>query len=644
MHNLYVIILLFFMITFCNSEVFARHFSYMASQDPKLKDLFFKGVDYIDNKKYDEAIKVLEEALKINPKQMQVMGELCYSYSQKERYDEMLKYAKKGLLIAQQQLSKDNIGRFYGYIGNAYKMQEKYDEAIKNLQLAIHNKPYFYDNYLSLAYCYYKTERYSSALNTYDLIKNQDKEYYETNNLEKSRELIFNKALENDYAIKHLELGFKYRSEKNYAAAINEYKKILDKEPDDITSLTELIINHSLNDSGNYDEIISLCKKALIIIDKKENKNNYEALESIYNGLCFSYQKQNNTKLYSEYKKLNESLSILKKAEEELANGNLNKSIKKYEEAIETISDLEEAKYNYAALDGLIGLSLNIGEYETAKKYISIGLKISEKEKNIIKSAKYLKDMATYYALQNKYEEAKTYYEKGLEKTTDLDDKFKFTMGLALCYSVLGNIREELNCYEKCKGYLRDDAVEMISDIDSSIVRCKSLLDASSDLSKGLKYFSNGEEFVEKEKYEQAVDEFANSLKHLPQRLETLKELSICLNKLKKEEEANEVDNEGFLISTRDKDAFYIDFFAICLANYNYLNKNYKKAIYYYRFVSEDNTNFKQKDVLYLIGTCYMLSNENNEAVKYYEAAHELDPSDEEISEQLELCRELLKK
>ncbi len=39
-----------------------------------------------------------------------------------------------------------------------------------------------------------------------------------------------------------------------------------------------------------------------------------------------------------------------------------------------------------------------------------------------------------------------------------------------------------------------------------------------------------------------------------------------------------------------------------------------------------------------------MLSNENNEAVKYYEAAHELDPSDEEISEQLELCRELLKK
>ena len=116
----------------------------MASQDSKLKDLFYKGVDYIDNKQFNDAIKVLEEALKINPKQMQVMGELCYCYSQKERYDEMLEYAKKGLLIAQQQLSKDNIGRFYGYIGNAYKMQEKYDEAIKNLQLAIHNKPYFY--------------------------------------------------------------------------------------------------------------------------------------------------------------------------------------------------------------------------------------------------------------------------------------------------------------------------------------------------------------------------------------------------------------------------------------------------------------------------------------------------------------------
>ena len=638
-----IIILIIIICSFCNSICFAQGYSYMASQDEILQYLFFDGVNYINKQQFDEAIKVLEEAYKINPKQMQVMGELCYSYSQKEYYDKMLELAKKGLLIAQQQLSKDNIGRFYCYIGDAYKLQNKYFEAIKYLQLAIYNKPHFIDNYLSLSYCYYKIGRYSAALDLYDLIKKQDYEYYKKNDLEESRKFIFKEGLEKDYAIKHLDLGLKYRAEKNYSAAINEYKIILDKEPEDITSLSQMIINQILNDSGNYDEIIDFSKKLLTIIDRKENKNNYDAMKCAYTGLCFSYSKQNNTKLYSEYKKLNDSLTILREAEEELSLENIDESIKKYEEAIGITSNIEEAKYNYAPLDGLIELAFNIKDYEIAKKYISVGIKYANKEKNTNKTAKYFKDIASYFGLQNKHEEAKMYYEKGLEMTTDLDDKFKFNLGLALCHSALGNINEELNYYEKCKDYLSEDAVEMITDLDSSIVRCKSLLDENSDLNLGMKHLAKGENYYEAKKYKEAVDEFVKSLKHIPQKLETLHQLGLALRELNtKDELLEDVYLEGFKVSKRDKDNFYLDAFSIILGNHYYEKENYRMALLYYNSVTGENPYFPPQTLFSLIGSCHLLLKEIEQSIKAYEMAYRLDPTDEETSEQLKLCRELL--
>ena len=637
-----VLFILFFILIITNSECSAKNYGYFDSQSDTFKKYFSEANEYTDKKQFDKAIKYYEEALKENPKQMQALGELCYCYSQLENYNKMIEIGQKGLLIAQQLDNKDNIGRFYGYIGNAYKMLEKYNEAIRYLHLAIYNKYYYYDNYLSLAYCYFKTKHYDSAINQYNTLKNLDPEYYEKNNLEKSRDIILREALVNDEAFKHLDLGAKYKAEKNYEAAIKEYKAILQKEPDDLTSLMELIQNEVLNKTENIQELQETCNKLIKLLDKKENSDFYNYYETAYKGIGYCLKKQKDAKLLAQYKKLMESFSFLKKAKNEVYKDD-NKAISDFKTAIEKISDLEDAPYNYSAINDLIELLFRLNKYEDAKKYISIAINQAKKDKDKNKLAKYSKDIATYYSLKNEYKKAIEFYQKGLDMTSDDDDKFKFYVGIAISHSILGEREEELKNYEKAKEQLSGDSVEMITDIDSSIVKCKSLLDKNSDLSKGLQHFENGQELYLKGKTNDALEEYSESLKYLPQRLETLYHLSKCLYLTENKQEAYKVNEEGFVVALRDRETFYLDYFSFMSGNRYYDNKEYDKAIFYFEHISDYNPTFKHKDVLFLIGVCNLLQHKIKEALAYFEESYKLDPDNEDLAKQIAKCKEMLK-
>jgi tetratricopeptide (TPR) repeat protein len=471
------IILLALLVLFSSyTASFAKDFGYFSSQDDNFKKYHYQGHEYLNKKDFNNAIKSYEEALKSNPRQMMALGELCYSYSQIEDYDKMIEIAKKGLLVAQQQISKDNIGRFYGYLGNAYKMQEKYDEAIKYLELAKYNKPYYYDNYLSLAYCYFKKKRYDGALACYDYLKSNAPDYYEENDLEKSKNIIYNGFLENDIAIKHLDAAKKYIKEKNYTSAIKEYNEILQKDPEDLTSLSELIKCEVMNNTDNINELTELCKKMLKILDK-ERYNDCQYYEIAYKGLGYCCKKQKNAKMLSELKKLMESLSCLKEAMTQYFKDD-DAAIANLKSAIEKQKDLEEAPYNHILLDELIELYFRKREMEEAKKYISIGLNRAKKDKDKNRFAIYCKDIASYYSLLGKSNEALKQYEKGLEMTSDIDDKFKFYYGIALEYNYLKDWKTAITYLEKAKELLsKNNDVETTTDLDSMIIKYKSLID-----------------------------------------------------------------------------------------------------------------------------------------------------------------------
>ncbi len=641
-NNIILLALLIFLSPCFNSASFAKNYGYFSSQDDNFKKYCNQGNEYIDKKDFNKAIKSYEEALKINPKQMQALGELCFCYSQIEDYGKMIETAKNGLLIAQQQISEDNIGRFYGYLGNAYKMQEKYDEAIKYLELAKYNKPYYYDNYLSLAYCYYKKKYYVDAIAFYDYLQATAPDYYEEKDLEKSKNIIYEGFLENDFSIKHLDAGQKYKKEKNYTAAIKEYNEILQKDPEDLTSLSEIIKCEVMNNTDNINELNQLCKKLLKTLNIKR-VNDYEFFETVYKGLGYCCKKQKNAKMLSELKKLMESLSCLKEAKTQYYKDD-DAAIANLKTAIEKQKDLEEAPYNHIPLKELIELFFRKREREEAKKYISIGLNRAKKDKDKNQFARYCKDIATYYSLTGKSNEALKYYEKGLGMTSDEDDKFKFYYGIALEYNFLKDWKTALKYLEKAKELLNKDfGIEKFTDIDSMIVKYKSLMDENSDLYKGNSHIFNANEYNSKGNYEEAVEEYAASLKYIPQNLDALYSLSCCLHRLKREEEAIEVANEGFAVAVRDKDQFYLDPFAVMLGSYWYEKEDYNKSIFYYKHVSDNNPRFPQKDTLSLIGTCYLLQHKYKEALEYYEATQKLDPDNEGLARQIERCRKLLK-
>ena len=436
--------------------------------------------------------------------------------------------------------------------------------------------------------------------------------------------------------------GEKYIKEKNYTAAIKEYNEILQKKPENLPSLTELIKCEVMNNTDNINELNQLCTKTLKILEK-ERIDDCKYYEIVYKGLGYCCKKQKNAKMLSELKKLMESLFYLKEAKTQYYKYN-DAAIANLKSAIEKQKDLEEVPYNYIPLDDLIDLFFRKREREEAKKYISIGLNLAKKYKDKNRFAKYCKDIASYYSLLGKSNEALKHYEKGLEMISDEDDKFRFYCGIALEYNYLKDWNTGLKYLEKAKEILdKGFIIENIIDIDSMIVEYKSLMDENSDLYKGNSHIFNANEYNSKGNYEEAVEEYAASLKYIPQNLDALYSLSCCLHRLKREEEAIEVANEGFAVAVRDKDKIYLDPFAVMLGSYWYEKEDYNKSIFYYKHVSDNNPRFPQKDTLSLIGTCYLLQHKYKEALEYYEATQKLDPDNEGLARQIERCRKLLK-
>lgn len=628
---------------FSNLTCFARSFTYFAFQDDKFKESYEKGEEYIEKKKFSEAAKAFEEAYKINPNQMQAIEQLCSCYTELKQYDKLQELSKKGLLIAQNQLNTYYISRFYSYLGISYKSLENYKEAIKNIQYAIINNKYYIDDYYNLYYCYFKLEKYDLALKALDLIKKLNSEYYNEKKLEKEREQLFKTALEKDFILNHSQIATNYSKEKNYSAAINEYKQILSKKPDDTISLSEIINNELLSSSSNDKEIIDYCKKLINELDKKHSDDDYKHYDIAYKGLCYCYKLQNNSKLLSEYEKLSNCFNHIKKAKENISKDYTEDAIYEYKLAIESISNLNEVPYNYSALDGIIDLYFNMQDYEGTKKYIQLGLNQAKKDKNKSKFINYCKNIASYYYLSEKYKDAIKSYQKVLEMATEADDISKSYLGLGNTYSLLEKNQEALNYYEKYKESLKNDSfLEVTCDIDSKIIKHKTLLDENSDVSLAKNHYYKATDYYNSQQFNEAIEEYAKSLQYIPENTNVLRYLSLSLHTLKRHDEAYEVDTIGYNISLRDHDNSNLDVFCFGLGGY-YLNyEDYRTSLYYFNQIPRENSIMYNEHTMSLIGICHVLLDELDEALEVFEEAHNLYPNSIEIAHQLEKCRKMI--
>lgn len=632
MKNIIRVCLIFILIGFYSiNSCCAKDFSYMGSQDKKFQDLFYGALDLEQKGKYQEAIKSLEEALKINPDQMQALGELCICCLEVKDGEKLKKAALKGLQVAQDINSKDNIGRFYHNLAGYYHMNEQYEQAIKYFKLALHNKPYYTADYAPLGYCYYKTKNYDKAIKCYRIIGNEEME----NEVMKTQRAEV--PLENSKY-----LAVKYMLDDNNELLESECKKIIKLDSENVLGLIGLARVEA--ERNNYSEAIKLGEKILPLLGKKENKEYEYQYKYIYvNILSLSYEKLGNLDKSTNYFKLYSIATHTADAEEALEKGDAIRALSYYKAALSPDYEVDTkiVPYNYMALDGIIDLLFALEKHEEAKKYIQRAIKICKSENNTNKLTYYTNQVGRYYAFLKQYDKAVKYYDKAFNESNDLDDKYICKIAEGSCYICLENLKKALESFETCKELVEKGA-EDTDDINSTIIFYKNSFDENSNLRKCDEYIDLCLEALNKKDLEKTLKYAEKSLKYRPQYVKSIMLLEEALFQLGREEEGFATAMDGINISKRDHDTSCLDVLYYDVGNYYSRKNEYEKAVKLYDLAITYDPN--DKDYYYNLGYCYKQLKQYKKAIDAFEKGLQLDPNDMGIKDHLNNCKRLLGK
>ena len=432
-------------------------------EDKAFDSLCQKAIQCTDKEDFESAIRYYNEALEIKPKQIQVMGELCWCYGQVNQYEEMLNLAKKALLISQKRLSKDNIGRFYFYIAQYYKVTEQYKKANKYFALAIANKPHFVSNYIDSAYCFKMLGEYPQAIRLYEQAKKIDPEYSEKINIQKLIDDAEEKRKQNPVST-HLQQGTAYEKQGELKSANAEFYKAYELAPKtDFLPLFLLFFNE-VKLKENYYKIISIGESLYKILNKRENENEFSTfLEKVCLGLHNCYKVVKDDKNAEKYSKITQSFTHINNAKKAIES-------KEYEKALEEYQKAYEIRENgYEIIDGLIDVSFTLKQLDEAVDYAVIGLKLAKANKDDESAAKYYYDIGCRYEI-SKYNKAEEFYTNALNTASELGSKLKYCRKLALFLSENGNIPKGLEFLKKGLELINEGASD-IYDIQSDIVR-----------------------------------------------------------------------------------------------------------------------------------------------------------------------------
>ena len=592
------------------------------------------GKQYSEEGKFELAVKEYKEALKYAPTQIQIMGELCWCLGQIDKPEELLEYAKKALLISQKRCSKDNIGRFYFYIGQYYKITEQYETACDYFQLTKKNKPYFLTNYMDMAYCQRMLGNYDKALNLYNFVKKTDEEYAKEIGID---EIISQTTVDRDYNNRemiHMKLGVEQEKKGEYENANKSFFTAIQRNPKHIMSLFLLFKNEIKLKKDNY-EIISIGENLMSLL--KADEKGFDTtffIEMTSMGLAKCYEVLGNSEKSDEYSKLQNYYHHYNEGRKAEENKELDKAVEEYEKAMEIDSK------GFVALDALIDLLFNMRQHDEAMDYAVKGLILAKEVNDSEKMAKYKFDMGCRLEISG-YDKALEFYEDAFKTSQTSKNQLRYCRKLADYYADRGENQKALDYYKKCNEYIKAGEKDLY-DIPSSIVKQEELLDKKSDLNLMMEHYNIGAKYFNEMNFEEAARQMQIALNYIPQDLDTMDVLNRCLYKLKRFDECYEVAYNGYLISCRDHDYRFIDMFCYNVANIHYNSEQYDKALRYYHlasiYVPEDT------DYLYFIGACYRNLGKYNDAVEYFQKVLEINPNDQGASEQLNICMSKLGK
>lgn len=228
------------------------------------KTLYAQGTYYIDrnqieqgNEKFTEALKILEEVLKNDPKSIAGNLYTAYIYTEKADIDETNKtdYLNKAVEFFGKVAIKDYDLEDLQKLAKVNTSLQKYDEADKYFNMAVAKDSTDYDTYYEWGKSLYKSEKYDLAL-------------------EKFRKSV---DLGNKNPFATLYKGFSLYSQKKYLEAVPEFQSVVDADPKFVMAYEFLARAYRF--ANKNEESIKVYEQILLL--EPENKEAIEMIKAL---------------------------------------------------------------------------------------------------------------------------------------------------------------------------------------------------------------------------------------------------------------------------------------------------------------------------------------------------------------------------
>ncbi|MCK8817303.1 tetratricopeptide repeat protein [Natroniella sulfidigena] len=424
------------LLNYNQEDVFKKSYNYLCDSFIKLEK-YEKAINYLEKMKDKEMldakvyIKLGDLYDKLNNSKAYINYSYAYKLTQdyttlkkladycykKDKFEEAQKYYQHLIELKEKEEDIYKLSKI-SFKQRNYHTAEKY---LKKLSKQKEDDPYIY---LYLAYCKFKQEDYNNSI-TY-----LNKSWKKNKLNEKNDKKVLNKTDRKDLFYKlgaaHLEVG-------NYEKAKQNYRQVLGYDHNNFEASVKVGI--CLEKEGQYNKAIEIYKE---VLELKPN-----LLTTYYGIIISNYQLGN----YHEVIKFLKEL-IRKTRKPKIYQ--LYNQLGREEELISCLKELkEEFPKNYFIYINLALAYERLNNPQAAQNYLE-AYRLKTKER-------VLKRLAIFYANNEKFEEAKTYFAELLDINYK-NFEYIFNFGI-VCYR-LGDLREAINKFKTALDLRGDKYVE----------------------------------------------------------------------------------------------------------------------------------------------------------------------------------------
>ena len=595
----------------------------------KIDILMGKGITCCKNKQFFKAIPIFKELLNINPNNLKAMSILSECLLEQNKNRDALSIAQKGLKAAQQQLNTYYTKIFHQKIASGYQKYGDSEESLKSQKLAlVHDYSNIQTN-LELIKCYLKNNKIDEAHKAchkihYLIISDKEKEEFEP--LQSQVKAEYYKLHPEQ---KHIADGYEYYMKGKLELALREYQKALKIAPKNIAVFGKLFYTYI--QMNKINEAIEAGEKVV--------SSNRATLEEYYEA------SEINPELYGIYSKLAE---IYKhtwhfiKAKQYQAMSDYHQLIQRgtYESMLSNNSAIElfTAAYNlkpekHEALEKIIIHLICADKYVEALNYISKGLLLAKKENNTAKYAIYYGHEASCYSEMKQYKKEIESLEKQAAFTKDIQEKLFVYGQIANIYKEKENFEQYTNYLKKCQELVKQGAEDTL-DLQTAFMELDAKSGSNSEYNQSKEHYKKASKLYSQKKYNEALAEYRKSFWLMPYDLEIMEAYSKCLCEQEYYKEASNISYEALELSVETNNNKYAESLFYTVAKYHFYQvKDYDEARKFFELASRHNPS--SYEYYYKTAICYKELDRTEKAIKNFEKAYELKPSEKHILDEV---------